>query len=104
MNYRAVEISTLEAYRLKVRFQDGTEGVVSLEGDLSGPMFEPLRDPEFFAQATIDKFGVVCWPNGADLAPDALYNDIRSAQGKRSLSVDCEMNCQEMNCQINQVQ
>lgn len=92
MNYRAVEVSALDDYRLKVRFQDGTEGVVSLEADLSGPMFEPLRDPEFFAQATIDKFGVVCWPNGADLAPDALYDDIRSAQPQRSPSVDCKMN------------
>ena len=87
MKYRAVEISTLDDYCLKVRFQDGTEGVVSLEGELYGPMFEPLRDPSLFAQAAIDKFGVICWPNGADLAPDALYEDIRLGQNEPSRSV-----------------
>jgi hypothetical protein len=39
-------------------------------------MFEPLKDPEFFAQARVDEFGAVCWPNDADLAPDALYRKI----------------------------
>jgi len=36
-------------------------------------MFEPLKDAAFFAQAKVDEFGAVCWPNGVDLAPDALY-------------------------------
>lgn len=92
MSYRVVEVTTHDHYRLKVRFQDGTEGVVSLAEDLFGPMFEPLRDPEFFAQASVNKFGVICWPNGADLAPDALYHDVRSAQRQSSLPVDCEVN------------
>ena len=39
-------------------------------------MFEPLRDPVLFAQAYVDEFGAICWPNGADLAPDALYQRI----------------------------
>jgi Protein of unknown function (DUF2442) len=42
------------------------------------PVFEPLKDPEFFRQVRIDEFGAVCWPNGADLAPDALYDKIKS--------------------------
>jgi Protein of unknown function (DUF2442) len=39
-------------------------------------MFEPLRDQAMFARVTVDDFGAVCWPNGADLAPDALYRTI----------------------------
>ena len=44
-----------------------------------GPVFEPLNDPETFRQVRIDEFGVVCWPNRADLAPDALYPTIAGA-------------------------
>jgi Protein of unknown function (DUF2442) len=46
---------------------------------LFGPIFEPLQDPSFFSKVTVDEFGAVCWPNGADLAPDALYERIRAA-------------------------
>lgn len=68
-----VEVVALEDYRLKLRFDDGVSGTVDLSDDLWGPMFEPLRDPKLFAQVFVDEFGAVCWPNGADYAPDALY-------------------------------
>lgn len=74
---RVARVEALPDYRLEVWFEDGTHGVISLADELYGPVFEPLKDPSFFAQATIDEFGTVCWPNGADLAPDALYEDIR---------------------------
>jgi hypothetical protein len=41
-------------------------------------MLAPLRDPERFAEVSIDEFGAVCWPNGADLAPDAMYERVKS--------------------------
>ena len=81
---RVVEVVPLPDYRLQVRFQDGTEGTVSLKDELYGPVFEPLRDPDFFVKVMIDEHGAVCWPIGADMAPDALYDDIRSAQKERS--------------------
>jgi hypothetical protein len=67
--------------RLDVEFTDGTAGEVRLEPFLSasrvtGTVFEALRDPAFFAQARIE-LGTVTWPNGADLAPDAMYDNIR---------------------------
>ena len=60
-------------YRLEVEFSDGLRGEVDLTDRLFGPVFEPLRDPDLFRKASIDDFGAVYWPNGADLAPDALY-------------------------------
>lgn len=75
---RIVSVRPLEGARLTIAFDDGTEGIVSLEDRLFGPMFEPLQDPAFFNQAFVDEFGAVCWPNGADLAPDGLYLKIRS--------------------------
>ena len=52
---------------------------MALADRLFGPVFEPLRDPAMFARVFVDEFGAVSWPNGADLAPDALCEQIRSA-------------------------
>jgi hypothetical protein len=41
---------------------------------LEGPIFQPLRDPAYFARMTLDSTcGTVVWPNGADFAPEALH-------------------------------
>lgn len=58
---------------LWLRFNDGVEGIVDLSGQLKGPAFEPLRDPELFAQARLEHGYTVGWPNGVDLAPESLY-------------------------------
>jgi tRNA U34 5-methylaminomethyl-2-thiouridine-forming methyltransferase MnmC len=76
---RITFVKALSDWRLEVRFSDGTVGTVSLKDRLFGPVFEPLKDPAFFAQARVDEFGAICWPNGADLAPDALYTTLRKA-------------------------
>jgi len=71
---RVVEVKPLQGYRLWVRFHDGTVGTIDLANDLWGPMFEPLKDLDLFFQATVDpELETVTWPNGADLAPEFLY-------------------------------
>lgn len=74
--YDVRSVEHLGGYQLRVAFADGTSQVVDLEAKLAspvGPVFEPLRDQEFFALATVDpETRTVVWPNGADLAPDAL--------------------------------
>jgi RNA polymerase sigma-70 factor (sigma-E family) len=65
-------------YRLHVGFNDGAEGDVDVS-DLreAGGVFEPLRDPAYFAQAFVDDdAGTVAWPNGADLAPEVLHDEL----------------------------
>ncbi len=75
---RVASVRPLSGFRIEVRFQDGTAGELDLSERLFGPVFEPLaRNPELFRQVFVDEFGAVCWPNGADLAPDALYQEIR---------------------------
>jgi len=74
-------VQPLPGYRLKVEFTDGVGGEVDLSGRLLGPVFEPLKDPLFFAQVSIDEFGAICWPNGADLAPDALHEKLAVPAG-----------------------
>jgi hypothetical protein len=73
--WRIESVKPLPGYRLEVRFADGVHGVVDLSGELSGPVFEPLKDPAKFAEVGLDEDGAICWPNGADLAPDAIYED-----------------------------
>ncbi len=75
---KVIEVKPLENYRLFVKFEDGLSGEVDLSGDLRGPVFEPLKDPAFFKQVAIDDHGAPCWPNQADLAPDALYEALSS--------------------------
>jgi len=77
--FRVISVKPQAGYRLWVEFEDGVRGTVDLSSDLRGPMLEPLCDPRFFEQVGIDEYGVVCWPNGADLAPEVLYEDIRVA-------------------------
>ena len=58
---------------LELEFNDGTSRVANVRPLLDGPIFEPLRDPDYFARVVVDPIcGTVVWPNGADLAPEAL--------------------------------
>ena len=71
---KVIEVRVLEGYKLWLRFQDGLSGTVDLSTELWGPMFEPLKDVALFAQAAIHpELETVTWPNGADLAPEFLY-------------------------------
>lgn len=69
------DVEVLRHYRLRLTFSDGLVGDVDLShlGDRDG-VFTPLHDPAFFAQVRVDpEIGTVTWPNGADLAPEVLY-------------------------------
>lgn len=74
MILRVRQVEVRGPSRLWLSFSDGTHGLADLGPLLEGPVFEPLRDPSYFAQATLDPVcGTVTWPNGADLAPEALH-------------------------------
>jgi hypothetical protein len=66
-------------YIYKIDFDDGLCAEVDFEPYLGrGPVFEPLRDIEFFKKATIDG-STICWPNGADVSPESLYEKVKRA-------------------------
>ena len=57
---------------LMIPFCHGFEGTVDFSDWLSGPIFEPLKDPAYFAQFFIES-GTIALPNGADIAPETLH-------------------------------
>ncbi|WP_395752218.1 DUF2442 domain-containing protein [Prosthecobacter sp.] len=60
---------------LAVRFRDGLVAELDFGDDVQtdhGPMAEPLRDPAYFATATIED-GTVTWPNGYNIDPVTLH-------------------------------
>ena len=64
---------------LRVAFADGLAGEVDVLDRMRGPVFETARTPDGFAQVTVDReTGTVVWPGGADLAPDTLYERVRT--------------------------
>jgi hypothetical protein len=72
------EARYVSGYTIWLRFEDGTEGEIDLSEELNGPVFEPLRDQAFIAQLRVNAdTGTVEWPNGADLAPEFLYEKVR---------------------------
>jgi hypothetical protein len=63
-------------YRYHVAFADGVAGDLDFsEYLIKGPVFEALQDPSLFSKATVDG-GTIVWPNGADIAPETLYEKI----------------------------
>lgn len=71
---RVVSLALVGPHSLELTLDDGIRRRVDLEAELWGPVFEPLRDPAFFARATVAPvLGTVVWPNGADFSPEFLY-------------------------------
>lgn len=66
-------VKVVGPHSLELAFDNGVRKRVSVRRELYGPVFEPLKDPAFFAKAYLDPDSrTVTWPNGADFAPDFL--------------------------------
>jgi hypothetical protein len=80
MNYlpQVISAKRVRDFVIAARFDDGSEKHVDISQWFKGPVFKPLKDPKFFAKFFIES-GTLAWPNGVDIAPEALYDarDIR---------------------------
>ena len=77
--WRVKALSVLPDYRLAITFMDGTNGIADFSSVLTAQecgIFEALKDKACFDQARLD-LGVVTWPNGADIDPAWMYEQIR---------------------------
>jgi hypothetical protein len=77
---RITDARYINGYTVWLRYADGAEGTVDLSGELSGPIFEPLRDLAVFSQFELHpELHTLVWPNGADLAPEFLRANLQAA-------------------------
>jgi hypothetical protein len=75
---KVIEAKVEHDYVIHLRFSDGTEGNVDLANELYGEIFQPLKQADFFRKVQIHSdFHTLCWPNGADFAPEFLYSKVQ---------------------------
>ena len=81
---RVIDAKRVRGFIISTRFDDGTEKQVDVSQWFKGPVFKPLKDSEFFKRFFIEA-GSLAWPNGVDIAPEALYeaDDVRNASEKK---------------------
>lgn len=70
---KVTQLDRLGGFRLRIRFNDGSEGVHDFGAMVRepGPLLEPLRDEKYFSRVFLE-FGAPTWPNGFDVAPEWL--------------------------------
>ncbi len=72
------EAKYLHDYVIWLRFDNGKEGEIDLKDELSGEIFDPLKKPETFKSFKVDpEIETIVWENGADLAPEFLFEHMR---------------------------
>ena len=72
MILHVVRAEYVSSHRIHLWFNDGTDGEVDMSGLLGGPIFEPLRDVNYFQRFRIEGH-TIAWENGADMAPEYLH-------------------------------
>lgn len=68
------DVKYLGGYKLHLIFDNGEERMIDLAGNLNGEVFEPLNDKSYFQKFSVNEWTIE-WPNGADIAPETLYEE-----------------------------
>ena len=75
MDYRLIDAKYVRDFVVWVKFNDGVEGEIDLREELSGPIFEPLRDVNLFRKFVVHpELHTIVWENEADFSPEFLHD------------------------------
>ena len=80
-----VDATYLADYKIKITFDNGKEKIADCLIWLNGEIFEPLKDKNYFQRFFVDDWSIA-WPNGADIAPDTLYEESDPVYGTQTKS------------------
>ena len=82
---QVIAAKLVRGFIIATRFDDGSEKHIDISRWFRGPVFKPLKDAAFFKKFFIEA-GTLAWPNGVDIAPEALYDadDVRKTNEKKS--------------------
>lgn len=82
---QVIKAKHVSGFVVATRFDDGTEKHVDISQWFRGPVFKPLKDSKFFSKFFVEG-GTLAWPNGVDIAPEALYEavDVRTLPKERT--------------------
>ena len=79
-----VSAKHVDGYRVHLAFDDGVQAILDFERWLNGPIFESVKAIPYFSHLFVEGGGVA-WPNGADIAPEALYEAALAARSEERL-------------------
>jgi len=81
---QVIAAKRVRGFIIATRFDDGSEKHIDISQWFRGPVFKPLKDTAFFKKFFIEA-GTLAWPNGVDIAPEALYEarDARTTNEKK---------------------
>jgi len=82
MYWDVIDVKSEDTREFRVIFDDGLSGLIVIDSSFCSGVFKALLDDDLVRQARVDN-GVVTWPNGLDLAPDTMYNEIKSNPERR---------------------
>ncbi len=73
---RVESVKYLKEYKIELLFSDKKTKIIDLEEKIKHArgIFQPLQDLTYFKKVALDDCHLsICWPNGADICPDVLY-------------------------------
>jgi len=82
MYWDVIQVKSIAPRELAVQFADGLSGVVRIDTSFCTGVFNPLLNDQAIGSAQISN-GVLVWPNGLDLAPDTMYDEIKRSPDRR---------------------